>query len=305
MKTRTRRPSRRDFLKTTAWAAPLALSGVAFPVSKVSAATASDVLELGARAAVDRIRKGEMKCEDYMGRLFAHYEANKNLNPWVSFNPSRALSAARAVDQARAKGDKLGMLAGLPIAVKDNLDVAGFPTAIGNRALLGNIAKQSATVIATVEKHGAIVIAKANMSQFGGLSPSGATSNNRHFGQPRNPYNPAHISGGSSGGPGTAVSARFVPAAFGEDSGGSVRFPASASGVVGMRPSTGGKAKRYSDAGFMPPPTPDTKTVGPLARTMADLAFLDTAVTGDAVRPVKLAEVRIGIPDASYWDTKI
>ena len=302
--------SRRDVLQSVVWAVPLCMGAAVIPLiqgcsNETGTQSGSELSELGARAAVERIRKGEMKAEDYVAYLIKRQRSLEHLNAIITLDEARVMEEARAVDKARAAGQQLGQLAGLPIIVKDNIDVAGYPTTVGNRALMGYVPKQSAPVIDAAIRQGAIVFAKANMSMFGGLSPSGATSNNRHFGQPRNPYNSAHISGGSSGGPGAAIGARIVPAGFGEDSGGSVRFPAAACGIAGLRPSTGGPSKRYSDVGFTPPPTSFTKTIGPMARTVADGAFLDSAVTSDEVPVVSLGEVKIGIPDEQYWSSKI
>jgi Asp-tRNA(Asn)/Glu-tRNA(Gln) amidotransferase A subunit family amidase len=302
--------SRRTILKSVVSAAPLCMGAAAIPLiqgcsNDTGRQSGSEPWELGARAAVESIRRGEIKAEDYAAQLIKRYHSLEHLNAIITIDEGRVLEEARAVDEARLRGDQLGSLAGLPLIVKDNIDVAGYPTTVGNAMLKGNVPKESSPIIDTAIRQGAIVFAKGNMSMFGGLRPSGATSNNRHFGQPRNPYNSAHISGGSSGGPGTAVGARIVPAGFGEDSGGSVRFPSASCGIAGLRPSTGGAGKRYSDVGFAPPPTSFTKTIGPMARSVADVAFLDTAVTGDAVPTVTLNEIRIGIPDEQYWSSKI
>ena len=302
--------SRRTILKSFASAAPLCLGAAAIPLiqgcsNDTGTQSGSELTELGVRAVVERIRKGEIGAEGYAAHLIKHYHSLEHLNVIITIDEGRVLEEARAVDEARLRGDQLGSLAGLPLIVKDNIDVAGYPTTVGNAMLKGYVPEVSAPIIDAAIRQGAIVFAKGNMSMFGGLRPSGATSNNRHFGQPRNPYNSAHISGGSSGGPGAAIGARIVPAGFGEDSGGSVRFPAASCGIAGLRPSTGGASKRYSDVGFTPPPTSFTKTIGPMARSVADVAFLDTAVTGDAVPAVTLSEIMIGIPDEQYWGSKI
>jgi len=131
----------------------------------------------------------------------------------------------------------------------------------------------------------------------------GGTSSNPTFGFVRNPYDPSRSPGGSSGGTAAAIAARIVPIGLGEDTGGSVRIPAGFCGIAGLRPSSW-PAKLYPDDGMVPPPTPDdTQTIGPMARSVADVALLHAAITGRAVLTVPaLAKVRIGIPSAAFWD---
>jgi mandelamide amidase len=138
------------------------------------------------------------------------------------------------------------------------------------------------------------------------------TSSNIYFGFVRNPYDRARIPGGSSGGTGAAIAARFVPAGLGEDTGGSVRIPAAFCGIAGLRPSTyspenaisGGNRKRYSDAGIIPTAGP-LDTIGPMARTVDDVAFLDAVITGEPVASVNVRRVRLGIPRTDYWERRV
>lgn len=300
--------SRRSLLKTAALATPVYMTGGTKPLLQGK----DDVAELGARAAVEHIQKGEMKAEFYAAQLLKRYNAHKDLNTVITIDESRVLQEARAIDQARSRGQKLGPLAGLPFIVKDQITVAGYPATAGHELLKGYVPKQSATVVDTMVKAGGVVFAKANCNAMVGSVGGNVTSSNPFFGFVRNPYDPARIPGGSSGGTGSAIAARIVPAGLGEDTGGSVRIPAALCGIAGLRPSTftlenaieGTTRKRYPDLGIIPTPWL-LETIGPMARTVADVAFLDSVITGEATPQVSLAGVRIGIPRADYWQKRV
>ena len=313
--------SRRRLLKTAVWATQLSVTCGAIELlqgcarESVERETVEHVRELGARAAVGRIQQGDMGAESYASQLLEQYNAHKDLNAVVTLDEARVLEGARAIDQARARGDRLGPLSGLPFVVKDQIDVAGYPTTAGNAALKGYVPTRSAPVVDTMIKNGGVVFAKTNLPDMvvGGNLMAAAASSNRFFGSVRNPYDPTHIPGGSSGGTAAAIAARMVPAGLGEDTGGSVRFPAAFCGLAGLRPSTftpmnvvssDCAPKRYPDAGIVPPPGL-LETIGPMARTVADVAFLDTVITGESVPPTNLSDVRIGIPRADYWDNEL
>ena len=303
--------TRRDILKAAA------LATVAAPfleprLASAQTASHSQLTELGARDAVDHMRKGDFKAEDYAAALIRQHKAHSALNGVITFDETKVMEGARAIDKTRAGKGKLGALAGLPFAVKDQVDVAGYETTGGNGALRGYRPKQTAEVVQKMMDAGGIVFAKTNCSDMvgsGGLYVHGATSNNPWFGTARNPYDPARTPGGSSGGNGTVLAARIVAAAIGEDSGGSVRCPAACCGVAGLRPSTftpeniaaGTFRKRYSGHGMVPLSNV-VDTWGPMARTVADVAFLDTVITGERVPEVNLKGARIGIPRADYWE---
>jgi indoleacetamide hydrolase len=204
------------------------------------------------------------------------------------------LQAAQAADKARASGATLGLLHGLPIPVKDSVNTKSLPTSNGTRALRDFKPKDDAAVLKPLFAQGAILMGKTNLHELS----FGWTSNNEVFGPVRNPYRRDRIPGGSSGGSGAAVAARIAPLAIAADTLGSIRVPASMCGLAGLRPSFG----RYPDDGIMSLTTNKFDQVGPLARSVADLALFDTAVTGDSrqVTAIPLKNVRIGIsPD--YW----
>jgi mandelamide amidase len=272
----------------------------------------SDLHQLGAREAVERIRDGSLKTEAYVARLIEQSRAYGDLNAinWIS--EARVLEAARAVDQSRARGDRLPALAGLPVAIKDQILVAGYPSTGGNGALKGHIPRRNAAVVDTLVQAGAIPFCMAacpDMTVIDGLMHQ-VFSHSPSFGAVRNAYDRTRGPGGSSGGNGALLAARIVPAALGEDTNGSIRLPSAWSGTAGLRPSTftlenalqGTSRKRYSDDGLMLPPSGRLDTIGPMARTVADVAFLDAAITGEVAPQVDPRSIRIAIPSPEYWE---
>ncbi|MEV5651399.1 amidase [Nocardia sp. NPDC052254] len=188
-----------------------------------------------------------------------------------------------------ADGD--GPLRGLRIGVKDNIDVAGVPSTCGSAFFTDRVAGAHAEVVRRLIAAGARVTAKLNMAEFA----VGVTSRNSAAGPVVNPWDPARVPGGSSGGSGTAVAAGLVDASLGTDTGGSVRLPAAACGVTGLRPTWGA----ISNAGVFPVSEP-FDTVGPMARSVADVArIFDVLRTGPAAAGVAR---RIGVPDVFITD---
>ncbi len=177
--------------------------------------------------------------------------------------------AADAV-RAPARGGA-GPLAAIPFAVKDNIDALPFPTTGGSPALRDLVPDSDAPAVARVRAAGAAMIAKTNLHELA----FGVTSNNALFGPVRNPYDPARVAGGSSGGNGVAVALGAVPLALGTDTGGSVRIPASFCGIVGFRPSTG----RYPAGGVLTLSS-TRDAIGIMAATVADTALVDAAICG-------------------------
>jgi mandelamide amidase len=258
-----------------------------------------DLIDLGAREAVRHIHEGDMTAEEYAARLLEHYGEHTDLNTAISIDENRVLAQARAVDQARSRGQRLGPLAGLPFMVKDTINAIGYPTTAGTPALRGYFPKENAPIVDAMLQNGAILFAKANLHELG----QGPTSSNPFFGFVRNPYDPSRIPGGSSGGNGAALAARIVPAGLGADGGGSIRIPAAFCGIAGLRPTTAGARKRYYDAGQVPPAGQNSNsTIGPMARTVSDVALLDAAIMRGGVHVLdSLRGVRIGIPRTSFF----
>lgn len=184
---------------------------------------------------------------------------------------------------------RTGPLAGLTLAIKDNIDVAGFATTAGSPALDTKPRTNSAPAVQRLIDAGAHVLAKANMHELA----FGVTSRNATFGFVRNPADHSRSAGGSSGGSAAAVAAGFVDAALGTDTGGSVRVPASFCGVVGFRPST----LRYPPQGIVPLAA-SRDTVGPVARDIDTIIRMDACLSGDPAQDAGVpANMRLGVPD--------
>ena len=254
----------------------------------------ADIVELGVAAAAAAMRRGQLSAVRYASVLLDRCADFKRLNAFITLDPDAVLVRAAAADKARKDGRPLGALHGVPIVIKDNIDVAGLPTTAGTPALRNNQPRRDAAVVARLRAAGAFVLGKTNMHELA----AGVTTNNAAFGTARNPYDQDRVPGGSSGGTAAAVAVRLAPADLGTDTGGSNRIPAAHCGVVGFRPTTG----RWSQAGIAAN-APLRDTAGPLARTVADCALLDAVATG-AGRPrgsVELPALRFGIHRELLW----
>ena len=182
-----------------------------------------------------------------------------------------ALAAAARVDERVAAGEDPGPLAGVPVALKDNLCTRGVPTTCSSRILEGWLPPYDATVVTRLAASGAVVVGKANLDEFA----MGSSTEHSATGPTRNPRDPGRVPGGSSGGSAAAVAAGFAPLALGSDTGGSVRLPAAYCGVVGMKP-TYGAVSRYGLIAF----ASSLDQIGPFGRTVADAAALLEAIAG-------------------------
>jgi Asp-tRNA(Asn)/Glu-tRNA(Gln) amidotransferase A subunit family amidase len=278
---------RRKFLiKSSAIAAA---APAAWVCQSAGAQAQKGLSDLTAVAAVTAMRRGEVKAEDYARALLDRAQALETLNAFRTLDREMVLEAARAADRARASGAALGLLHGLPIPVKDSVNTKALPTSNGTRALRDFRPKDDAAVLKPLFAQGAILMGKTNIHELS----YGWTSNNGVFGPVRNPYDTSRVPGGSSGGSAAAVAARIAPLAIAEDTLGSIRVPATMCGLAGLRPTFG----RYPGDGIMPLSDGKFDQVGPLARSVTDLALFDTAVTGDAARlsSTPLNGVRIGV----------
>ena len=191
------------------------------------------------------------------------------LNAMVTATAETAREQADACDRAAAEGRWLGLLHGMPVALKDNIETAGVRTTSGAAYLADHIPNRDAPVVGRLKAQGAVLVGKANMQELAW----GVVSTNPVTGQCRNPWNPDHIPGGSSGGSGAAVAAGMAHASLGTDTGGSVRIPAAMTGIAGLRPTHG----RISIRGITPVSVAHD-TVGPMARSVADVARLFAAL---------------------------
>jgi indoleacetamide hydrolase len=267
-------------------AAALAMMVVAAP------ALSADLTELTASEAAAAIRSGKISSTALVKALIARAKAKKGLNAFITLNEAGALKAAEAADAARKPDARLGLLHGVPLAIKDNIHVKGLANSAGTPALKDFRPEANAPVIARLIKAGAIILGKTNMHELA----YGITSNNGAFGAVGNAYDPKRFAGGSSGGTATAVAARMAPAGLGSDTGGSVRIPAALNGIAGLRPTL----YRYPQAGITPiSHTRDTP--GPMARTVGDLVLLDRAIAGGGpIEAAPASGIRLGVP-AVFW----
>ena len=240
------------------------------------------------------LRSGALGCVEYTQALLAQCAAAASLNAWVSQDSEALLRAAALVDGNGAARDDAQALAGLPLALKDNIDTVALPTSGGTRALLGRRPPNNAPLATALFDAGALLAGKANMHELA----FGISCNNAVTGAVRNPWHPAMIPGGSSGGSAAAVAARLVPAAIGTDTGASVRLPAALCGVVGFRPTVG----RYPGAGIVPI-SHTRDTAGPITRSVADAALLDSVMAGStsALAPLSLRGLRLGVPRVHFF----
>lgn len=240
------------------------------------------------QAAAD-LRAGKVTSTALTTEALSRAKANIDLNAFVTLDEAGALKAAAAFDAASDKGKPLG---GVPIVIKDNIEVAGLPCSAGTPALKDYIPKADAPVVAKLRAAGAVIIGKTSMHElaFGISGYNTAFKTGAEFGV-RNAYDRGLIAGGSSSGTGAALGARIVAGGLGTDTGGSVRVPAALNGCASLRPTIG----RYPQDGIAPI-SHTRDTAGPMAATMADVALLDRVIAGgDEVTPADLKQVRIGI----------
>jgi aspartyl-tRNA(Asn)/glutamyl-tRNA(Gln) amidotransferase subunit A len=238
------------------------------------------------------LENGQASSVGLVERAFQRIDTfDSRLNSFVALDRAGALAAAKESDQRRSLGHAHSRLDGIPISVKDNLHVAGFPTTWGSRALEDYRPAKDELPIARLRQAGMIVIGKTNAPEF---TLEGYTRNDL-FGVTRNPWNTDLTPGGSSGGAAASVAAGFVPAAIGTDGGGSIRRPACHTGLVGYKPSIG----RWPRADGFPAILTDFETVGSLVRTVEDTLLLDAILRGPDPR-----DWRSSYAPASAWPAK-
>lgn len=220
------------------------------------------------REAVRRMREGSLTAVGLMRACLARCVAlEPGVLAWQHIDHERAMTLAEAADAARASGKPSGSLHGVPLAIKDIIDVAGMPTTMGSPIYAGNIAGETARCVQKLEQAGAIIVGKTVATEFAYYTP----------GKTRNPWNAAHTPGGSSSGSAAAVASGMVPGALGTQTNGSVIRPAAFCGVVGFKPSYG----VVSNHGTLDP-WPTLDHTGVLVRTVADAAWLANVIAEPA-----------------------
>lgn len=227
----------------------------------LSAAQLSEALAAGELSAVEVTRAHLDRIDAVDGRYHAY----------LCTNPEDALATARAVDDARARGEQLHRLAGVPVAVKDNIVTKGLATTAASRILEGWLPPYDATIVTKLRAAGMPILGKTNLDEFA----MGSSTEFSAFGVTRNPWDTERIPGGSGGGSAAAVASYQAPLAIGSDTGGSIRQPASVTGTVGVKP-TYGSVSRYGAIAL----ASSLDQIGPAARSVVDAALLHEVIAG-------------------------
>ncbi len=266
-----------------------------------------DILSLSIWKIKELLEKKEVSCSEVVRTLLARIEQqDRQLHSYLYIN-GEALKEAKKVDDRIAKGEKLRILEGIPVSVKDNICVKGMPATCASKMLENFYPPYDATAIEKIKKAGAIVIGKTNMDEFA----FGSSTESSAFGPTRNPYDLQRVPGGSSGGSAAAVGANLCYAALGSDTGGSIRQPAAFCGVVGFKP-TYGRVSRYGLIAF----ASSLDQIGPFTKDVKDASIMMNVLAGrdekDStsvdIRPPDYTEflkqdikgLRIGIPEEYF-----
>src|SRR4051812_16782300 len=262
----------------------------------MSLSTSTELAQLTIADAAARIRRGELSPVELTEAVLARIATTEPvIHAFVSVSPDEALFAAHKAEQELRAGQDRGPLHGIPIAIKDIIDVEGLPTRCGSESRVGvSPATTDARVVTRIREAGAVIVGKTVTHEFAaGVSSPPA----------RNPWDPDRIPGGSSGGSGASVAAGSSLAALGSDTAGSIRIPAALNGVVGLKPSFG----RVSCEGVFPLSW-SLDTIGPLTHTVRDAELVFASVVEDDGARAQfqtsnaIAGLRIGIPRTYFFD---
>ncbi|MFE7634285.1 Asp-tRNA(Asn)/Glu-tRNA(Gln) amidotransferase subunit GatA [Kitasatospora sp. NPDC058184] len=232
----------------------------------------TELIRYTAAETASAIAKGEVSAVEvaqaHLDRIGA---VDKKVNAFLHVDTEGALAAAKAVDDKRAKGEELGPLAGVPLALKDVFTTKGIPTTCGSKMLEGWIPPYDATLTSRLKDADVVILGKTNMDEFA----MGSSTENSAYGATGNPWDLSRIPGGSGGGSAAALAAFEAPLAIGTDTGGSIRQPGAVTGTVGVKP-TYGSVSRYGLVAF----SSSLDQGGPCARTVLDAALLHEAIAG-------------------------
>jgi aspartyl-tRNA(Asn)/glutamyl-tRNA(Gln) amidotransferase subunit A len=244
--------------------------------------------ELSATEAARKIKNQELKSEEYLYSIFERIKGIEDkVHAFITITEDEAIKKAKETDRTIRKRGKTGVLAGVPIAIKDNICTRGVLTTCSSRMLRDYVPPYDATVIEKLSNEGAIVVGKTNMDEYA----MGTTTETSFYGTTRNPWNPKKVPGGSSGGSAAAVIAEEAPLALGSDTGGSIRCPASYCSVAGLK-STYGLVSRYGLISY----ANSLEQIGPLARNIRDCALLFSVISGHDSRD----STSVDIPSKDY-----
>lgn len=257
----------------------------------------TDLTDLGIAAIRDGVRDGDFSAREVADAFIGKVAAAKTLNAFLVETPDHALAAAQSADEARARGETLGKMAGVPIGMKDLFCTKGVPTTAGSHILEGFTPTYESTVSQNLWNAGAGMLGKLNMDQFA----MGSSNETSAFGNVISPWrrsdggNAPLAPGGSSGGSSAAVSARLCPGATGTDTGGSIRQPAAFVGISGIKP-TYGRCSRWGTVAF----ASSLDQAGPMARDVRDCAIMLEAMSG--FDPKDATSLDLPVPD---WEAAL
>jgi amidase len=256
-----------------------------------------DVLSLDATAQLQALEARRISALDLLDASLARWRSrNTRINAVVAADIDRARARAKAIDEQRLKGEQMGVLAGLPMTIKDTFDVDGLPASSGLEALRRRTGTHDATVVARARHEGAVIWGKTNVP----VMAADWQSYNAVYGTTSNPWDPSRTSGGSSGGAAAALASGMTALEIGSDIGGSLRVPAAFCGVYSHKPTWG----LVSQRGHIPPAPGtyaerDLNVVGPMARSARDLRLLLSVMDGGPLSakapPPAMKELRIGV----------
>jgi aspartyl-tRNA(Asn)/glutamyl-tRNA(Gln) amidotransferase subunit A len=247
----------------------------------------TDLLKKSAAEIAAHVARGDVSAvEIARASLAAIAKHEPALHAFLYVDAEGALASAAAVDRARAAGEALGPLAGVPVALKDNLCARGTPTTCASKILAGWIAPYDADVVTRLRAAGATIVGKANMDEFA----MGSSNENSAYGSVHNPWDITRAPGGSSGGSAASVASGVAAVALGSDTGGSVRQPGSFTGTVAFKP-TYGRVSRYGLIAF----ASSLDQIGPFSRTVRDAARVTRVIAGHDARDATSANV--AVPD--------
>ena len=249
--------------------------------------TRKSAAEMAAALAAGEVSSVELT-QAHLDRMTA---VDGSVHGYLHRNDEQALATARSIDDARARGDQLATLAGVPIAVKDVMATEGMPTTCGSKILEGWIPPYDATVVKHIRATGMPILGKTNMDEFA----MGSSTEHSAYGPTRNPWDLERIPGGSGGGSSDVLAAFEAPLATGTDTGGSIRQPASVTGTVGVKPTYGG-VSRYGLVAL----ASSLDQAGPCARTVLDTALLHEVMAGhDPMDSTSINEPVPGVVEAA------
>ncbi|GAA1627741.1 Asp-tRNA(Asn)/Glu-tRNA(Gln) amidotransferase subunit GatA [Catellatospora bangladeshensis] len=247
----------------------------------------SDLIKLSAAALGEKIASGEVSAEEVTrAHLDRIAEVDGRVHAFLHVDTEGAVEAARAVDAKRAAGEKLGPLAGVPIAIKDVIATKGVPSTAASKILEGWRPPYDATVMTRIREAGMVMLGKTNMDEFA----MGSSTEYSAYGPTYNPWDLTRIPGGSGGGSAASLAAYEAPLAIGTDTGGSIRQPGAVTGTVGAKPTYGGTS-RYGLIAF----SSSLDTPGPCARTVLDAALLHEVIAGHD--PRDSTSIPMPVPD--------